>query len=69
MAQGAIHSTWITSLQSFLMKLADTVVMLGLVTVSVQDSSFHQRLVPALAFHVVAVHTSFFSIKTLSLLE
>lgn len=48
------------------MKLADTAVTLGLVTVLVQDSYFHQSFVTLLAVHVVAVHISSFSVKRLS---
>lgn len=54
MAQLAVHSTWITSLQPFPVNLADTVVTLGLVIVLVQDFSFHGRLAASLTFYVVA---------------
>ena len=54
MVQVAVHSTWITSLQPFLVNLADTVVTLGLVIVLVQDFCFHQRLAASLTFCVEA---------------
>ena len=54
MVQVAVHSTWITSLQPFLVNLADTVVTVGLVIVLVQDFCFHQRLAASLTFCVEA---------------
>lgn len=42
MVPGATHSTLVTSLQPHLVKLAATVVTLGLVPVLMQDSAFHQ---------------------------